>query len=120
MTDSTDPNVERVACSQSDVYLSNLPEKDRATFLRTSGNVDLEADIRLLRTIITSLLEDLCSNYRYFAVLFNALCRVIGLQVKSRASTEDLEEAMLQAAEDALREMEAESHDGRTQQERLS
>ena len=109
VTDSTDPPTEGVARSQSEVYLSNLPEEDRTTFLRSSGAADLEADIRLLRTIITSLLENLRGNYRHFAVLFNVLCRAIGLQIKTRSGRDDVEEAILQAAEDALQGWESDA-----------
>lgn len=102
MTDSTSAN----AHSQSDVYLSNLPVEDRATFLRSSGSPDLEADIRLIRTIIFSLLAKLPKDSRSFAVLFNVLCRAIGLQSKSSGGKSEIEEAILQAAEDALQELE--------------
>jgi hypothetical protein len=111
VTDSTDPPTEGLRGSQTDVYLSNLPEEDRATFLRSSGAADLEADIRLLRTIITSLLENMRGNYRHFAVLFSVLCRAIGLQLKSRSGPSDLEETILQAAEDALQGLEAQARE---------
>jgi hypothetical protein len=120
VTDSTAPNADGVADSQSDVYLSNLSDEDRAIFLRSSGNPDLEAEIRLLRTVITSLLANLRNNYRHFAVLFNALCRTIGLQIKSRAGREDVEEAILEAAEDALQELESEARQGSADPERLA
>jgi hypothetical protein len=103
VTDSTSPNAD----SQSDVYLDNLLEEDRATFLRSSGSPDLEADIRLIRTIITSLSKNLRADPRAFAVLFNVLCRAIGLQGKSSGGKSDIEEAILQAAEEALLELES-------------
>jgi hypothetical protein len=120
VTDSTDPPTDGVAGSQSGVYLSKLPDEDRATFLRSSGDVDLEADIRLLRTIITSLLENMRGNYRHFAVLFGVLCRAIGLQLKSRSGRNDVEEAILQAAEDALQGLEGQARDGSTELEHRS
>jgi hypothetical protein len=119
VTDSSAPHDDAVAGSQSDVYLSNLPEEDRAIFLRSSGGSDLEADIRLLRTVITSLLANLKGNYRYFAVLFNTLCRAIGLQIKTRAGREDVEEAILQAAEDALQGLESDGRERTADSERL-
>ena len=103
MTDSTSPNAD----SQSDVYLSNLPEADRATFLRSSGSADLEADIRLIRTIISSLSVHVPKDPRQFALLFNVLCRAVGLQSKSNGGKSELEEAILQAAEDTLQELES-------------
>jgi hypothetical protein len=102
VTDSTRPDAD----SQSDVYLSNLPVEHRATFLRSSGSPDLEADIRLIRTIISSLSKHVPKDPRQFAVLFNVLCRAIGLQSKSSGGKSELEEAILRAAEDALRELE--------------
>lgn len=102
VTDSTSPNAD----SQSDVYLSNLPAEDRATFLRSSGSADLEADIRLIRTIISSLSDRFSDDPRTFAILFNVLCRAVGLQSKSSGTKSEIEEAILQAAEDTLREME--------------
>ena len=103
MTDSSSQNAD----SQSDVYLSILPAEDRATFLRSSGSPDLEADIRLLRTLITSLSKNLKDDPRTFAVLFNVLCRAVGLQSKAGGGKSELEEVLLQAAEDTLREMES-------------
>ena len=103
VTDSISPN----AHSQSDVYLSNLPEADRATFLRSSGSPDLEADIRLIRTMISSLSEHVPKDPRQFAVLFNVLCRAVGLQSKSSGGKSEFEEAILQAAEDTLQELES-------------
>jgi hypothetical protein len=120
VTDSTDPPTEGVAGSQSDVYLSKLPEEDRATFLRSSGAADLEADIRLLRTVISALLENLRGNYRHFAVLFNVLCRAIGLQNTSRSGRDDVEEAILLAAEDALQVLEGTTQEGSVNLERES
>ncbi len=103
MTDSDSPNAD----SQSDVYLSNLPVEDRATFLRSSGSADLEADIRLIRTIISSLSAKFAHDPRALAVLFNVLCRAVGLQTKASGGKSELEEAILQAAEDTLRELES-------------
>lgn len=119
VTDSTAPNAEGVAGTQSDVYLSNLTDEDRAIFLRTSGDPDLEAEIRLLRTVITSLSANLRENYRHFAVLFNVLCRAIGLQSKPHAGRDDVEEAILQAAEDALRGLEGEARINSADPERV-
>ena len=109
MTDVSDRSDDGASPSQSDVYLSHLSAEDRAIFLRSSGGADLEADIRLMRTIITSLSSNLGSNHRHFGVLFNALCRAVGLQAKTSGGEREFEEALLQAAEDALRALESEA-----------
>jgi hypothetical protein len=67
-----------------------------------NGETDLADDIRLLRTVIASLTENLRDNSRHFGVLFNALARAAGLQIKTRGGSDDVEEAILRAADDAL------------------
>ncbi len=103
MTDFRAPHADRAAPSNGDAYFSRLPDEDRATFAGMTGEIDLSDDIRLIRTVIASLLVNLRDNYRHFGVLFGALARAVGLQIKTHSRADDVEDAILQAADDVLR-----------------
>lgn len=105
MTGSTAPNDGRDVSNRK-AYLSRMSPEDRATYALTTGDADMEDDIRLLRTIIARLLDNVTLYHRQIAALLTVLCRAISLQLKSQVAPDEVELALIEAAEEVLQEME--------------
>lgn len=89
------------ADQQPDPYLDRLAPDDREAYRVASPDVDLSSEIRLMRTVLAHLADDLPANHKSITLVLGMLVRAASLH--SRQSP-DRERSLLDAAEDILGE----------------
>lgn len=86
----------------SSPYEMRLDEEDREIFAAASGDLDLTEEIRLLRTALALLGPDLAGKVREASAALGTLKRLIDTQARLKGSSNEIEQALLDAAERAL------------------
>jgi hypothetical protein len=90
-------------------YRSHLSEEDQKIYDEMSGDPDLSDEIRLTRTIITKLWNQLEEQEITINQALALLCRCITLQLKSGNDASGLEQYLLDQGEQVLIRIDAEA-----------
>ncbi len=94
-------------------YEMQLDEEDRAIFAAASGDLDLTEEIRLLRTALALLGPDLAGKVREASAALGTLKRLIDTQARLKGSGNEIERALVEAAERALGALTDAEHEGK-------
>lgn len=102
------PRRKTTARDKAALYTSAMTPEDAALVRNASPDSDLEGEIKLLRGIIARLSPDMTANQAIILRVVAILCRAIDLQGKHKGDMSEIEQALLEAAEEALASMERE------------
>lgn len=88
--------------SRDEVYSRALTSKQAAVFAAASGDIGLENEIKLIRTLISMLGRNLGAHAATILRGMTVLCRIVEIQRRAGTDTSELERVLLEAAEEAL------------------
>ncbi len=83
-------------------YTMRLDPEDRVIYEAAGGELDLTEEIRLLRTVLALLGPDLAGKVREASTALSTLKGLIDTQAKLNGSSNDVEHALVEAAERVL------------------
>ena len=97
--------------TRGDMYLDNLNEDQKRIYSCATSDIDLSPEIRLMRTVLAVLEEDVPRYRASIAQVLTALVRAVAVQARTQSEPSGIEQQISRWTEDALRRLHGTPHE---------
>jgi len=89
------------------IYIDEMDDKTKDRFGRASPNTKLDEELKLIRTVLASMTDNVNANSKRLSDGLVALLRAAAQEHKQREGTSDLDKVLTEIADKQLQAMEA-------------